>query len=148
MITAERLRDLKRAEPFIPFALHPGDGRRLRVTNPELFHVFPTGLVGVAANEVIHHFDIDQIADVKVGLKALPAIGRVRRLKRAEPFVPFVLYLADGRRFAVATAEHIAITLAGETVIVFGRGGRFDAVDAALITDIEIGPGTATATRS
>jgi hypothetical protein len=148
MISADRLRDLKRADPFAPFALHMINGGRFRVMNPEPFSVFPPGIVVIAAENVIHRLDLDQIADMKVGLKAPPATERLRRLKRAEPFVPLVLYLADGRRFSVATAEHIAITLAGGTVIVFGRGDQFDAVDAALITDIEIGPGTATATRS
>ena len=73
---------------------------------------------------------------------------RLRRLRRAEPFSPLVLHLADGRRFSVPTASHFTVSPAGGTVVVFGAGEQIDILDVGLITDVEVGPGIPPATRS
>ncbi len=37
------IRDLLKAEPFIPFTIHVADGREYRVPTPEHAHVLPSG---------------------------------------------------------------------------------------------------------
>jgi hypothetical protein len=69
-------------------------------------------------------------------------------LERAEPFLPFVLHLADGRRYPVATAECIAISPDGRTVGIFGEGDSFKLLHAGQITDAEPEPAARPATRS
>src|SRR4051812_14386574 len=103
------------------------------------------GLGGVELRGIEQTTGIPPLADPS-GVRG--RAERLRRLKRAEPFLPFVVHLSDGRRFPVATASHFMVSPAGGTVVVFGEGDRIDILDTGLITDVEAGPGSPPAMRS
>jgi hypothetical protein len=86
----------------------------------------------------------DQITDIRLIIEPpgrAARVGRLHKLKREEPFVPFVMHLADGRRLPVATADRMMISPHDGTVCLFGEGGEFDIIHADEITDVEPGPG-------
>jgi hypothetical protein len=140
-----RLRDLKRAEPFVPFVLHLAGGRQLPVESAD--HIMiprSSSTVVVAGPYGLAVLDSDQIREI--ALRANPSAlegraGRLRGLMHAEPFVPFVLHLADGRRIPVTRAEGLAISPGGSIMLFVGEDPVM--LDADRITDVEPGPATA-----
>lgn len=64
----------------------------------------------------------------------------VRKLYRAEPFLPFPLHLADGREISVGHREFIALSPSGRTLTVYQPDDSFDVVDLMLVTDLEVTP--------
>ncbi|MEM9703669.1 MAG: hypothetical protein AAF907_14620 [Planctomycetota bacterium] len=63
----ERLREVQKASPFHPYALHMADGRRLQVRHPEFVILNPDGRTVVLVNEETgetHILDGLYIADV------------------------------------------------------------------------------------
>jgi hypothetical protein len=147
---AGRLRDLKRAEPFVPFVVHLDDGRQFLVKSADhLMLPRSSSTVVVAGPDGLALLDSDQIREII--LRAAPPslegrVGRLRELKLTEPFAPFVLHLADGRLVSVTRPEQMAIHPVGGTVAIFGEGGTFDILDADQITDIEPRSGAPRAT--
>jgi len=67
-------------------------------------------------------------------------IEQLREVYKTEPFQPFSLHLADGRRLEVPHPEFIASAPKGRTVIVFGEGDSFSIIDLLLVTRIEVNP--------
>jgi hypothetical protein len=62
---------------------------------------------------------------------------------QAQPFQPFTMYLADGRKLHVRHPEFLSRHPKGRTVIVFHEDGLFSIVDSFHITEIEIDAGKA-----
>jgi len=69
-------------------------------------------------------------------------IEEIRRAYNAQPFVPFVLHLADGRGIRVPSREFVGGAL-GRTVVVHRPDGRMHVIDLLLVTDLEFEGGTA-----
>jgi len=67
-------------------------------------------------------------------------IQALRKLYDAEPFAPFVIYLADGRKFPVPHREFIALGPRGRTVIVYHPDESFDVLDVLLVTGLNSKP--------
>jgi hypothetical protein len=55
----------------------------------------------------------------------------------ARPFVPFVLYLADGRLFSVPHPDFIAHPPGRRTAVVFGEGERTHFVDLLSVASLD-----------
>lgn len=66
---------------------------------------------------------------------------------RAQPFRPFVIHLADGRRVRVEHPEFMALAPTGRSAVVFGKDGAFEIVDIMLVTSLEVANGIASARR-
>jgi hypothetical protein len=62
----------------------------------------------------------------------------IRNLCLAEPFHPFVLYLADGREIPVQHREFIMSVPSGRTEIVAQPDDTLNIVDLLLVTDVEV----------
>lgn len=65
-------------------------------------------------------------------------IDEVRRFFNAQPFKPFTLYLADGRRFPVTSREFMALSPLGRTVAVYQPDGMVDVIDLLLVTSLQV----------
>ncbi|MEX2120182.1 MAG: hypothetical protein WD847_11360 [Pirellulales bacterium] len=64
-------------------------------------------------------------------------IEQVRTAYGAEPFRPFVLHLADGRKLAVQHREFMATAPSGRTIVVYQPDDSFNVVDLLLVADLE-----------
>jgi hypothetical protein len=64
-------------------------------------------------------------------------IERIPKAYSAQPFVPFVLHLADGREIPVRSPEFMAIAPSGRTINVYHPGDDWNIVDLLLVTDLE-----------
>ncbi len=65
-------------------------------------------------------------------------IDQLRRVARAEPFSPFTIYLADGRRFHVPHPEFITIPpTATRTFVVAGPDEDYGIVDLLLVVSLD-----------
>jgi hypothetical protein len=64
--------------------------------------------------------------------------GPIRRLYSTEPFQPFTIHLADGRKVDVPHRDFMAIGPAGRTVVVYTPQESFHIVDLLLVTDLEV----------
>ncbi len=69
-------------------------------------------------------------------------VDRLREFRKATPYRPFVLHLADGRSLRVDHPELIAMSPNGRTAAVFGPKDSLEVVDLLLVTSIELGNGT------
>jgi len=58
---------------------------------------------------------------------------------RAQPFRPFVIHLADGRKVPVTHPESIAINPSGRTTVVVRPDDGWNVVDLLLVTDLDFG---------
>jgi len=65
-------------------------------------------------------------------------IQELRKLYDAQPFRPFDMYLADGRKIPVKHPEFAALSPRGDTVVVYQTDGSFDIVDLFLITTLRV----------
>ena len=107
--------------------------------------------VVVADPDGLALLDSAQITDIELIIEPpgrAARVERLRKLRSAAPFVPFVMHLADGRRLPVANADRMTISPHDGTVCLFGDGADFDIVHADEITDVEPGPGAAPASKS
>jgi hypothetical protein len=73
----------------------------------------------------------------------LMTIDELRQVHEAQPFQPFTMYLADGRKLYVPHQEFLSRHPKGRTVIVFHDDGSFSIVDSFHITQIEFPTGKA-----
>jgi hypothetical protein len=64
-------------------------------------------------------------------------IEELRNVYNAQPFKPFVMHLADGRKIPVRHREFIAAAPSGRTVTVYQANDVSNIVDLLLVTDIE-----------
>lgn len=65
-------------------------------------------------------------------------IEQIRNAYEAQPFVPFLLHLADGREIPVRSREFMG-RAPGRTVAVHQPDGRRNVIDLLLVTDLEFG---------
>jgi hypothetical protein len=70
-------------------------------------------------------------------------IEQIRKAYDAQPFRPFDMHLADGRKIPVLHREFLALSPTGRCVFVYQPDESFDIVDLFLVTDLEFkrGPG-------
>ena len=64
-------------------------------------------------------------------------IEQLREAYSAEPFIPFVMHLADGRGITVHHREFMATAPSARTVVVFQTDGSMNIIDLLLVTDLE-----------
>ncbi len=69
-------------------------------------------------------------------------IEKLRAVYEAQPFRPFNIHVADGRKIHVASREFFMTTPGGRTVVVCEPDDTMHILDLLLITDLEI-PATA-----
>jgi hypothetical protein len=65
-------------------------------------------------------------------------IDKVRKLYGAQPFQPFVIHLADGRKIPVMHPEFMSTAPSGRTIVVHTLDDDFHIIDLALATDLEV----------
>jgi hypothetical protein len=63
-------------------------------------------------------------------------LEQVRKAYAAQPFVPFVLHLADGREVPVRSREFMTEPR-GRTITVYPSEDRAHVIDILLVTDLE-----------
>jgi hypothetical protein len=64
-------------------------------------------------------------------------IERLQEAYRHQPFIPFVIHLADGREIPVLSREFIIAVPSGRRVIVCQPDDRVNMIDLLLVTDLE-----------
>jgi len=69
--------------------------------------------------------------------------SRFKAKLHAEPFVPFVVHLADGRAIPVNHREFAMLAPSGRTVAIYQPDDAVNIVDLLLVTDLEIPGGVA-----
>jgi hypothetical protein len=67
-------------------------------------------------------------------------VDRLREVYNSQPFRPFVMHLADGRRIPVVHRDFIMSVPSGRTVIVVQPDDTVNIVDLLLVTDLELEP--------
>jgi len=65
-------------------------------------------------------------------------VEQLRRLYEAEPFSPFLIHLADGRKITVRRREFLATSPSGRTIIVYQPDDSFNIIDLLLVTSLEV----------
>jgi hypothetical protein len=65
-------------------------------------------------------------------------IDKVRKLYKAQPFRPFMIHLADGRKIPVVHPEFMASAPTGRTISVYTPDDDFHIIDLQLVTDLEV----------
>jgi hypothetical protein len=63
---------------------------------------------------------------------------QLRQTLRAEPFRPFVVHLADGRKLKVQHPEFVAQSPAGRTFVLWGPDEAFEVVDLLHVTSLKV----------
>jgi hypothetical protein len=66
------------------------------------------------------------------------SINQLRDHAKARPFVPFKVFVADGRSFDVPHEDFISLSPFGRTVIVYTGGDRHIVLDVLMIAGLEI----------
>lgn len=66
------------------------------------------------------------------------AIEQLRNVHHADPFRPFTLHLADGRKFLVPHRDFLSHSPTGRTIIVYGLDDSFSIIDLLLVTELEM----------
>jgi hypothetical protein len=61
----------------------------------------------------------------------------IRKAYRAEPFVPFILHLAEGREVLVRERFNMAFPPGARTISVYETDDACSFIDAGLVTDLE-----------
>lgn len=64
-------------------------------------------------------------------------VDDIRSLRRASPFRPFYLVLADGRKLPVDRPMHLAIAPAGEMLVHATLDGWFEKVSSASVSAVD-----------
>ena len=75
-------------------------------------------------------------------------IEQIRTIYDAQPFQPFVVHLADGRKVPVRHREFIMAVPRGRTIVVCQPDGTLNIIDLLLVTDLEIRPNLAAGRRN
>ena len=65
-------------------------------------------------------------------------LDAIRDQNRAQPFRPYIIHMADGRKFRIMHSDVLAVT--GHRTVFVGRvdSDGFDILDAMLVTAIEV----------
>ncbi len=74
--------------------------------------------------------------------RARMTIEKMREAYAAQPFVPFVIHLADGREIPVRSPEFMLPAPSGRTIVVFQPDDRMNIIDLLLVTDLEFKNGS------
>jgi hypothetical protein len=69
-------------------------------------------------------------------------IEQLRAACEAQPFLPFIIHLADGRAVPVEHREFIMTDPSGRTIVVAQPDDTLNIIDLLLVTDLEIKPTT------
>ncbi len=64
--------------------------------------------------------------------------NQVREAVRAQPFVPFIIHLADGRTFDVPHPEFVAVSPKGRELLFVADDQGIHPFDKLLVAEIEI----------
>jgi len=64
-------------------------------------------------------------------------ISELRKLYDAEPFQPFLIHMANGRKIPVKHREFVALAPSGRTAYVYQTNDDSEVVDVALVTSLE-----------
>jgi hypothetical protein len=160
-VNVAEIRRAYRAEPVVPFVLHLADGRQIPVR--ERFSMaFPprSRTLGVYdTDDACSFIDVRLVTDLVLkeggpqapqgrtgpatSLRGKPTkrrplnIEEIRNAYRAEPFVPFVLHLADGRKIPVRERFFMMFPPGTRTITVAVSDDAFDFIDARLVTDLK-----------
>ena len=67
-------------------------------------------------------------------------IEQMRTFYNAQPFLPFVIHLADGREVPVKHREFIMAAPSGRTILVYQPDETLNVIDLLLVADLEIKP--------
>jgi hypothetical protein len=68
-------------------------------------------------------------------------IEQLREVYTAQPFRPFVLNLADGRKVPVLSRDLIMASPSGRMIIVVQPDDSMNMIDVPFVTDLELTPG-------
>lgn len=71
-------------------------------------------------------------------------VQQLDNIHRARPFRPFTIHMGDGRALHVPHPEFLSRSPSGRTVIVYGNDESFSVLDLLLLTELEVGPPSAT----
>jgi len=161
-VKVAEIRKAYRAEPFVPFVLHTADGRKIPVR--ERFSMaFPPRsrtLAVYETDDACSFIQVRLVTDIVLKKSRLQApqgptgaatslrrrppkqrppvnIEEIRKAYRAEPFVPFVLHTADGRKIPVRERIFMMLPPGTRTITVAVEDDAFDFIDAGLVTDLE-----------
>lgn len=64
---------------------------------------------------------------------------QVRAMREANPFRPFTIHLADGRRLAIPHRDFVSQSPGGRTIIVYRADEAFSVIDLYWVTELEVG---------
>lgn len=65
-------------------------------------------------------------------------IAEIRSLLHAQPFRPFLIYVADGGRIPVKHEDFVALAPTGREMIVYQPEGTWQVIDVPLVTRLQI----------
>lgn len=65
-------------------------------------------------------------------------ISELQKLYDAEPFRPFFIHMADGRKIPVKHREFMALSPSGRTAYVYQLNDDSDIIDVGLVTALEL----------
>jgi len=65
----------------------------------------------------------------------------LRKVYKAQPFVPFAIHIADGRKVRVDRPDFMARSPAVRATVVFDKTGGFEIIDLLLIASLQVGNG-------
>jgi hypothetical protein len=74
-------------------------------------------------------------------------LEQLRAVHQANPFRPFAIHLADGRKYDVPHRDFLSHSPSGRTVIVYHETESFSIIDMLLVTELEILNGAAPRSR-
>ena len=67
-------------------------------------------------------------------------IEQLRNAHRAQPFRPFTVRVADGRKFEIPHRDFLSQSPGGRTLIVYHGDEAFSILDLLLVTELEFQP--------
>ena len=67
----------------------------------------------------------------------------IRDAQRAQPFIPFIMHLADGREFTVVHPDFLWVSRAGRFAIVEDLDGNSEHIDPLMVVSLTIPAGRA-----
>ena len=138
---SQTLKQLRDADPFLPFWVKMKDGSRHPVNQSNEF-IIPSDHVAML-NWGRFQVKLDQVESVEVDERSRRkqmTLQAIQQMYRAEPFVPFVIHLTDGRSIEVKSPEFFAAAPAGRIVTVYQPDGSFNLIDLLLVSDLEVTP--------
>jgi hypothetical protein len=65
-------------------------------------------------------------------------IEQLRNAHRGQPFRPFTIHLADGRKLSVPHPDFLSHSPSGRTIIVHHADDSYSVIDLLLVTELEI----------